>query len=413
MLEEEYLQVSKELSSLKEQREELEGKLYSLNSREDIIDCKYEILKISEKIPILEKKLIDLSNQLQEKKQVEIEFKESYINLNVHIPLFKRLFNINQLSNDEVIMYVLDNCTREQISMMNKIFKFLNQSEIDNLINEFNNQHPRLSTLLTKYYDKCNSIENFRPSIKNKIKVVEKRWDLKFNGFTKRNDMMVEFIKDFSKEVNFESFLLKNYTKHVFGGIIYSYADTIYSKYEERDVYVDLDDIIRDCEDNWEDIPEYDKLNLINIDGFFDSYLSEVEDEISEVVEGDFKYDVDVKMPIKRNPVSMQTQEYKYKKDGAYKKKVQRYNELIDKKRNESNKKSDNPKCFKKLNEDSSIEDIAACYCECKGFNNWEHDEKNKKIIFKSLRADGKNYTKMKKVEVKELKKWINNYNLI
>lgn len=261
MLEEHYLQVSKELSSLKDKREELEGKLYSLNSRDDIIECKYEIIKISEKIPELEKKLNDLGNQLQEKKQVEIDFKESYINLNVHIPLFKRLFNINQLSNDEVIRYVLDTCTKEQISMMKKIFKFLNQSELDNLINDFNNQHPRLNTLLTKYYDKCNSIENFKPSIKNKIKEVEERWDLMFNGFTERNDMMVEFIKDFSQEVNLESFLLKNYTKHVFSTIVYSYADIIYSKYEERDVDVDFNDIIRDCEDNWEDIP--DMINLI------------------------------------------------------------------------------------------------------------------------------------------------------
>ena len=141
MLEEEYLQVSKQISSLKEKREELEVKLNSLNSREDIIECKYEIIKITEKIPVLENKLHDLSNQIQEKKQ-EIDFKESYINLNVHIPIFKRLFNINQLSNDDVIRYVLDNCTKEQISLMDKIFKFLDQSELSNLIYDFNNQHP-------------------------------------------------------------------------------------------------------------------------------------------------------------------------------------------------------------------------------------------------------------------------------
>lgn len=149
------------------------------------------------------------------------------------------------------------------------------------------------------------------------------------------------------------------------------------------------------------------------MDAFFDSYLSEVEDELSEVIEGEFEYDVDVKMPIKRNPVIMQTKQYKYRKEGTYKKRLQRYDELINKKRNESNKKSDNTDCFNKLNQNSSIEDIANCYCECKGFNNWEHDEKNKKIIFKFLSADGKNYTKMKKVEVKKLKKWINYYDLI
>lgn len=408
MLEEEYLQVSKELSSLKDKREELEGKLNSLNSRDDIIECKYEIIKISEKIPVLENKLNDLDNQLQEKKQVEIDFKESYINLNVHIPIFKRLFNINQLSNDEVIRYVLDNCTKEQISMMDKIFKFLNQSELDALIHEFNDQHPRLGTLLTKYNDKCNHVENFRPSIKNKIKRVESTFDLKFN---KIDGIEVEFIKDFSMEFDFESFILNNFTKHVFPSIIYSYADIIYSKSEEQDVYVDYNKIVGDCEENWEDIPEYDKLRFIDIDNFFDSYLSELEDEISEVVEGDFDYYVDVKMPSKRTPINMQTQEYKSKKEGSYKKKVQKYDELISKKRNETKEKSDNSGCRKKLNGNSSIDDIAACYCECEDFNNWEIDEKNKKVIFKFLRSDGKNYSKMRKIEIKELKKWVDTYN--
>ena len=60
MLEDEYLKISKELSSLKEKREELEGKLCSLNSRDDVIECKYEIIKISEKIPVLENKLKEL-----------------------------------------------------------------------------------------------------------------------------------------------------------------------------------------------------------------------------------------------------------------------------------------------------------------------------------------------------------------
>lgn len=400
MLEEEYLQVSKELSSLKEQRDELEGKLYSLNSREDIIDCKYEILKISEKIPILEKKLIDLSNQLQEKKQVEIEFKESYINLNVHIPLFKRLFNINQLSNDEVIRYVLDNCTKEQISMMDKIFKFLNQSEIDNLINDFNNQHPRLSILLKKYYDKCNYVENLRPSIENKIKEVEDRWDLKFDGFAGLNNMMVVFMKDFSQEVNFESFILKNFKDYV----DYEFEYYIDNMEYEKGCKIDLD---------FDDLSDYDKLNLISARSFSDYYTDRLYDEINKFIGDDFDFDINIKTPINSNPISMQTSEYQNRKNKVREKRLKKYDELIDKKRNESNKKSDNPECFKNLNEDSSIEDIAACYCECKGFNNWEHDEKDKKIIFKSLRADGKNYTKMRKVEVKKLKKWIDNYNLI
>lgn len=63
--------------------------------------------------------------------------------------------------------------------------------------------------------------------------------------------------------------------------------------------------------------------------------------------------------------------------------------------------------CYSKLTEDSSIEDIANCFSEINGFNNWKYDKNPKKIVFELLRADGKNILKMKKMEIKELKKWL------
>ena len=45
------------------------------------------------------------------------------------------------------------------------------------------------------------------------------------------------------------------------------------------------------------------------------------------------------------------------------------------------------------------------------GFNAWEYDKKDsKKIVFKVLHADGKNYSRMKKMEIKKLKKWVDKY---
>ena len=50
------------------------------------------------------------------------------------------------------------------------------------------------------------------------------------------------------------------------------------------------------------------------------------------------------------------------------------------------------------------IEDYANFYCEIKGYNNWEYDEKSpNKIVFKLLSEDGKYVSKMRKIEVKKL----------
>ena len=430
MLEDEYLEVSKELSSLKDKRDELERKLELPHPREYIIECKYDIIKITEKITDLEKKQIILEDQLRQEeqkrleeerrqKQEELHYKEVYIKLTENMPIFKMVFKISEWSNEECIKYLLDNYTEQQLFRIMDLFNILESSLFDNFIHDFHSSHPPLNILLEKYENKCSFIENLKPQIKNKIKKVEDKWDLKFNGVIRSYYFSAEFIKDFSQEADFESFLLENFPEYVSSHIIYRYADKIDSiidkmdaysyrfKYDgELDVYSDYGDIVRYCEEHWEELPEYDKLNSIDIDNFLDSYLSDMEEEISKIVKGDFNYNVDAELPSKRNPISIQTPEYNYKKDEVYEKKVQKYDELIAKKRHEKNDESDNSDCIRNLNENSSIEDIANCYCRYEGFNNWEFDKKNKKIIFKLLRADGKNYLKMKKLEVKKLESW-------
>lgn len=394
MLKEDYLQVSKELSSLKDKRNELEKELKLPHPREYIIECKYDLIKVNEKIQdlndklhILEKKIrIEEEKRLEEErkqKQKELHYKELYIELTESMPIFDKVFKITEWSNEESVRYLLDNYTEQQLKKILRLYDFLDSFVFDEFIHDFHTVHTPINILLNNYEIKCQSIDNLRPLIKNKIKRVESKWGLKFNEISTGQ---VEFIKDFSFEVNLESYILNNFPEYV--------------------MY--LEDHVED----WDELSEYDKLSLISIDNFLDSYLSDLEDEISEIVEEDFDYYVDAKLPSKRNHISMQTPEYKVRKDGAYKKKIQRYDELISKKRNENKEKSDTPKCFKELNENSSIEEIANCFCECKDFNSWEFDKSNKKIIFKFLRADGKNYTKMKKIEVKKLKKWINNYKL-
>lgn len=404
MLEDEYLEISKELSSLKEERNELEKKLNLPHSKEFIIECKFDIIKIDEKIPVLEDKLRILNIQIEEekrkqleeerrRKQEELDYKKIYITLTEYMSLFIRVFNITDLSNKSV-EYLLNNYTKQELFRIIDLSNFLESSVFHNFIKDIHTNNASLNTLLDKYKDKCNFIENLKLPIKNKIKKVEDKCDLKFNGVTRRYYFCVEFVKDFSQEIDFESFILNNFEDYVYGEV----ESYVY----DRDAWANQ----RIVEDYWEDMSEYQKLKMVSKENFCVLYGEQLYDKLTKVIGDDFDFDVYVKAPKNTTPILMQTQEYKYKKDKVYEKNVQKYEDLIAKKRYEKKDKSHSFDCIKNLNEDSSIGDIANCYCKYEGFNNWEHDKKNKKIIFKLLRADGKNYSKMRKLEVKELEGW-------
>ena len=404
MLKDEYLEISKELSSLKEERNELEKKLNLPHSKEFIIECKFDIIKIDEKIPVLEDKLRILNIQIEEekrkqleeerrRKQEELDYKKIYITLTEYMSLFIRVFNITDLSNKSV-EYLLNNYTKQELFRIIDLSNFLESSVFHNFIKDIHTNNASLNTLLDKYKDKCNFIENLKLPIKNKIKKVEDKCDLKFNGVIRRYYFCVEFVKDFSQEIDFESFILNNFEDYVYGEV----ESYVY----DRDAWANQ----RIVEDYWEDMSEYQKLKMVSKENFCVLYGEQLYDKLTKVIGDDFDFDVYVKAPKNTTPILMQTQEYKYKKDKVYEKNVQKYEDLIAKKRYEKKDKSHSFDCIKNLNEDSSIGDIANCYCKYEGFNNWEHDKKNKKIIFKLLRADGKNYSKMRKLEVKELEGW-------
>ena len=408
MLEEDYLQVSKELSSLKDERKELERKLELPHPREYIIECKYDLININEKIQDLEDKLQILEKEIRIKKekrleeerkqkQKELHYKELYIKLTECMPIFNKVFKITELSNEKSIKYLLDNYTEQQLYRILDLFNFLYPYGFNSFVHDFHADNPPIDILLNKYEDKCNSSENLKPFIENKIKNVENKYDLKFSGVNRGYNLHVMFIKDLSKEVNFESFVLKNFEDYVYGLAEY-YVDDL--KYE-KGIEIDVDEY-------WEKMSEYDKLDLISITGFCEHYSEQIYDEINGIIGDEFDYEVDIKTPDNPRPISLQTSEYQNRKNKVYEKNINNYNEAIAKKQMQNEVSSEIHPCIKKLNDNSSIEEIVDCYCECNGFNNWEHDEKNKKIIFKFLRADGKNYTKMRKIEIKKLKKWTN-----
>ena len=393
MLEEDYLQVSEELSSLKDKRRELESELDLPHPREYIIECKYDLIKINEKIQDMEDRIHILEKEIQKEKQKELHYKELYITLTENMHIFNKVFKISEWSNEESIRYLLDNYTEQQLYRILDLFNILDSIVFDNFVDDFHMDNQPLNILLNKYEDKCNSLKNLKRFIKNKIKNVEKKHDLKFNGFNRGYYLYAIFIKDFSKEVNFESFILKNFEDYVYGLVEYSLDDLEY----EKGIKINVDEY-------WEKMSEYDKLDLISITGFCENYSEQLCDEIKEIIDDDFEYYVDIKTPDNPKPISLQTSVYQNRKNKVYEKNIKRYEELITKKK----MKNEVPPCINKLNNDSSIEDIANSFSQINGFNNWRYDEKDSnKIVFELLSSDGNHIMKMKKVEVKKLKKWL------
>lgn len=345
----------------------------------------------------MEDRIHILEKEIQKEKQNELHYKELYITLTENMHIFNKVFKISEWPNEESIKYLLDNYTEQQLYRILDLFNILDSFVFDNFVDDFHMDNQPLNILLNKYEDKCNSLENLKRFIKNKIKNVEKKYDLEFNGFNREYYLYAIFIKDFSKEVNFESFILKNFEDYVYGLVEYSLDDLEY----EKGIKINVDDY-------WEKMSEYDKLNLISITDFSETYSEQLYDEIKEIIEDDFDYYVDIKTPDNPKPISLQTSKYQNRKNNVYEKNIKRYEELITKKKMKNEVPPEVPSCIKKLNNDSSIEDIANCFSQINGFNNWRYDEKDSnKIVFELLSSDGDHILKMKKVEVKKLKKWL------
>ena len=424
MLQDEYDAVKNELTNLKTQRQEFEDKLKQSYSEEDIIECKYQIKKIDKEIPVLRKKCSVLNEKLMIQKEKDFLYKKLYVELDDDlIPVINQIFNISKTSDEYTLRYLANSYYEYQIYTLVNLLKALSLSERDdfiktmnaqnisgdafensfcdlidllrilspservNLIKTMNAQNISIDVLVNSY---CDSIteEMLNPRIKNLFEDAESSC-IKFKEY---ENGVLYFIWDLSQEFELESYLLKEFDYYLKDIITKSY-------YNETGSDVD-----------WEDIPEYDKLRLIPTkndvsEQIFDSII----ENIHERSKGEFEFFIEIKLPEHTTPIIEQTSEYKQRK--IYKRNVDNYNRLIEKKRQEKQSIRFNNICNKKLTKESPIEDIADCFCKIEGFNAWEYDKKDsKKIVFKVLHADGKNYSRMKKMEIKKLKKWVDKY---
>ena len=388
MLQDEYDAVKNELTDLKNKRQKFEDKLKQSYSEEDIIECKYQIKKINKEISRLEEKQLILSKKLRGQKGKDFLYKKLYVELDDDlIAVINQIFNINQTSEEYTINYLINNYSENQIYDLINLLKALSSSERENFIKTMHAQNIHVDVLV-KRYNNSNAAKKLNPEIKKLIFEVEDELGLKFDGIYSGE---VLFIEDLSQIVDFESFLLNEFEEYCM-----DYITEIYNENTRHDF-------------SWDEIPEYDKLRLIPIDNCLERYYERLLDAIEDIVGRKFDFNIDITIPKHTTPIHEQTSEYKQGKDNLikYKKNVDKYSRLIEKKRRKKQPHQEKSKCNKKLTKKSPIEDIADCFCKIEGFNNWEYDKKDsKKIVFKVLHADGKKYSRMKKMEIKKLKKW-------
>ena len=267
MLQKEYDKVNKRLSNLKKKRKEFEDKLKVTYSRDDIIEYKFQIAKIDEKIPRLEQKIHILSIKVDEerkrklkkeneererklkeekekakreaeKKKKELLYKELYVELNNEdLSLIKKLFGLTHLSNNKLINYLANNNYKKTVIVrLNNTLKILNSSERDNFIKTIKNQNINLNEF--RRYEKLITTDKLDSYIKNIINRVEEETEVYFSRIANGK---IEFHTDIS---------LSDYD---FG-----------YDFEEEEGVLDLDDV--------------------------GDYATELREEIDEIVEGYFVY---------------------------------------------------------------------------------------------------------------------------
>ncbi len=375
MLKKRYDALNDEIHSIKQQRQDFENKLKCTNDEDEIIEYKFQMMKLKEKLEVLNKELSELTPKINEEEELqkikeakEKAYKKFYVTWDDDLlQTIKICFQINQSSKDGIIKDVIkyyDNYLEGRISRgaidysshISDIIYFINclsYSGRQELIKILKDNNISIFTFFERY-DGETIINLLDDNTRRVIKYIVKKYD--GVEFVRFNSWAFEFKYDIS---NID--------------LYYDFDSEIYSSFDN---YLDSLDFIY-LDDN---VPS-DFRSTMYIEGVLS--IREYNKKF-----GYQSYDPTI---------------FHKKRENEYKERLDRYNKAIKAKKDKNN---DKVTCHDKLTEDSPIEDIANCFLEINDFNNWKYDKNHKRIVFELLRADGKNIIKMKKMDIKELKKW-------
>ena len=259
----------------------------------DIINYKYQIMKLNEKIPVLEMRLESLERKIhrknekrlqkeqkeqkeqEQKEQKELLFKKLYVELNdIELDQMKRVFGLEHFGKENAIKYLIDHNSTSQINEILFLFRVLSVSELNNFKHNIENNNISINDAIKKYSNRCRILKKLRQKYKNKIMEVEEECDVSFDGYSKECFNFVTIVKGAYDEFYWDQ-LSSNRQE-----------DFILEIYGDYDYDYDLDNVLREIPTS--ELQEF--------------YVEEKKEEIDEVVNGMFPFSFDVTKRVKYKP---------------------------------------------------------------------------------------------------------------
>lgn len=200
----EYNQVSERINEIRKNRKYYASKLKFAVNEDDIIEYKYQMMKLNEELtPLLSKQKIleyDLKiekqkkeraiRKLKEQKEFEAEckhqkekiYKRLYVSLNEkQLNLIKKIFRIKQDSREQIFNEMFNNHSIAVIIIITSLFEVVSFSEVEHIANNIEKYDEDYWRIISKYQN--NEIIFNKLCNLPDIKMVEKNADVKVVEF--------------------------------------------------------------------------------------------------------------------------------------------------------------------------------------------------------------------------------------
>ena len=200
----EYNQVSKRINEIREKRTHFANKLKVCNDEDDIIECKYQMMKLREELsPLISRQKIlafALKTEQQKKErafreenerkkfeeecknQEEKIYKKLYVLLSdMQLNLLKKIFKIQQDSRESIMKDMFNNYSMAVIIIITSLFEILSFSEVERIATNIEKYDESFWKVVYKYEN--NDIIFNKLSSLPDIKKTEKEADAEVDIF--------------------------------------------------------------------------------------------------------------------------------------------------------------------------------------------------------------------------------------
>ena len=215
-----YHQVSERIIELREKRTYFANKLKTADNEDEIIEYKYQMMKLNEKLsPLVSRqKILDYrlkaeqqkkerimrkENEIKEfeeacKKEEDKIYKKLYVTLNDdQLILLKKIFNINHNSRELIFNEMFENNSKAVVIIITSLFEILSFSEVEHISNNIEKYNEEYWSIIAEF-ENNELIFNKLCSLPD-IKMMEEKADVKVDIFEEAYPVF-KFIYEEDKE---------------------------------------------------------------------------------------------------------------------------------------------------------------------------------------------------------------------